>query len=411
MAIDPKKQLPGGLKTVNEEFFDAMVRHQIGLMRLSGSIRNQIFELLDATEADVAEKVRRQLANHKGFSSPASVTRMEKLLKDLRSTRLKAWKDVNAIWVKELTELAKAEPPFVDGALKTVVPVVLETTLPSAEFLRQIVATKPFEGKTLRQWARNVAAADINRIEAQVKIGMVQGESSAAIARRIVGTVAQKGRNGVTQITRNNAATITRTAVNAVANQAKRAYYAENEDIFALELYVATLDNRTTLICSSLDGKKFPLIEGPIPPLHLNCRSLRVAVIDGDVLGKRPARPFTEKSLLKEFTDKEKLHKITTRAKLPRGFKGKFDEFSQGRIRDLTGRIPAKVDYQTWLGRQSVTFQNEVLGPTRGRLFRKGGLKLERFVNRAGDDIPLSGLARSAKKAFVAAGLDPEDFL
>ena len=43
---------------------------------------------------------------------------------------------------------------------------------------------------------------------------------------------------------------------------------------------------------------------------------------------------------------------------------------------------------QGWLGRQSAAFQDDVLGRTRGLLFRKGGLRLDRFVNRAGDELP-----------------------
>ena len=76
----------------------------------------------------------------------------------------------------------------------------------------------------------------------------------------------------------------------------------------------------------------------------------------------------------------------------------------------MIGRIPAKVTYGEWLARQSVEFQDDVLGVTRGRLFRKGGLKLTKFVSRTGDEIPLSELARREADAFRAAGLDPTDF-
>lgn len=411
MAIDPKKQLPGGVLTANEEFFDALVRHQIGLLRLTGSIKKDVTALLDATEQDIADKIRTRLRRHKGLDTPASVARLETLLKSIRATRLTAWKQVTELWVRELRMLAGAEPGFIDGALKTTSPVILETTLPSSALLRSIVTTRPFQGKTLRQWARNVSRADLTRIENEIKTGMVLGESSDAIARRVVGTAARAGRDGTTAITRRQAAAITRTAVIAISNQSKREFYRGNEALFRQELYVATLDNRTTPICQSLDGRKFPIAEPPYPPLHMQCRSLRVAVMDGDVLGIRPAKASSEKLLLKEFTKREKLGTISKRDGLPRGTKGKFDEFKRKRVRELTGRVPAKVAYQEWLGRQSVAFQNDVLGVTKGKLFRKGGLKLTKFVNRAGDELPLSALARTEAAAFRAAGLDPQDFL
>lgn len=412
MPLDPKRQLGGrGPGTFNEDWFDAVVRHQIGLLRVTGGIRNQIFKLLDATEADMAAKIERRLRNHKGLTTPASVRRMQSVIAATRAARLTAWKQVDEVWLKEIVDLAKSQPEFMNSLLANSVPVEMGAALPPVSQLEAIVRTKPFEGKTLKEWAKDARRADLRRIEDQIKIGMVQGESSRDISRRVVGTKVQRGRNGVTEITRRNAAGITRTVVIGVSNQANRAFYEANTDVFSKELYTATLDGRTTLICSSLDGRQFPIGEGPIPPLHFNCRSVRVAVLDSGAVGDRPAREFTQKGLLREFTKQEGLPSISSRAGLPRGTKGQFDSFSRGRMRELTGTVPAKVSYQQWLTRQSTGFQNDTLGETRGVLFRKGGLKLDRFVNRAGDTIPLSQLAKANAKAFRDAGLDPKDFV
>lgn len=383
MAIDPKVQLPAGAVTFNEQFFDAMVRHQIGLMRLSGSLRNDVLKILDATEQDLSDKIRSRLRSHRGLDTPRSVTRLQSLLKAIRVTRLKAWSDVNKVWVRELIELSKAEPAFTSAALETVVPTVLNTVLPAPEFLARIAVTRPFQGKILRGWASEIARADIARIETQIRIGMVQGESSAQIARRVVGTAKLRGRDGVTEISRRQAAGITRTAVNAISNQARREFNKANQALFARELYVATLDSRTTPICQSLDGERFPVGEGPYPPVHFNCRSLRIAILDGRVLGTRPMREFTEPQMVREFSKNAGLPRtFNRRADLPRGTKGSFDKFKAKRIRELTGRVPAKVNYEQWLRRQSVQFQDDILGPARGKLFRKGGLTLDKFVDR-----------------------------
>lgn len=134
-------------------------------------------------------------------------------------------------------------------------------------------------------------------------------------------------------------------------------------------------------------------------------------MLDGEVIGNRPAKPDAERQLLKEFTEQQGLPLVRSRAALPHGTKGLFDAFSRARIRELTGPVPGKLTYQTWLGRQTVEFQDGALGPTRGKLFRDGDLTLDSFVNRAGDEIPLNQLARTEREAFIAAGLDPEDFL
>ena len=44
-------------------------------------------------------------------------------------------------------------------------------------------------------------------------------------------------------------------------------------------------------------------------------------------------------------------------------------------------------------------------------MFRRGGLTMDRFVDRNGREFSLDELARSDADAFRAAGLDPSDFL
>ncbi len=393
-------------KTYNEEFFDAMVRHQIGLTRLSGSIRNDIFRILDATEEDMVKQIEAKLAKSKGLITRADLNRRNALFKALKKTRLKAMNDVNATWVKEMMNLAKAEPAFVGAALNASVPVVWDTTMPSTSLLKSIVNSRPFEGKLLKGWANELAATDLKRISDQVNIGLVQGEGTKAIARRIVGTAQLKGVDGVTQITRRAAEAITRTAVNHVSNEARREFFVENKGIVKKERYVATLDSRTTIVCSGLDGKVFPIDDGPRPPLHMQCRSIRVGAVTDEAIGKRPARAFTERQLLREFTSKNKLPGVTTRGALPRGTKGKYDTFSKSRMRELTGTVPAKMSYQKWLEGQPAAFQDDILGKSKGALFRKGKVPLDRFVNKAGDELTLAELAVKEKSAFALAGLD-----
>ena len=49
------------------------------------------------------------------------------------------------------------------------------------------------------------------------------------------------------------------------------------------QLFCATLDRRTSKICQSLDGKVFNYDDSnkKIPPLHPNCRSCLIDIIDG----------------------------------------------------------------------------------------------------------------------------------
>ncbi|MEE8114936.1 MAG: hypothetical protein V3T23_11360, partial [Nitrososphaerales archaeon] len=160
------------MATSNEDFLDAMLRHQIGLMRLSGSIRNDVFALLDATEADLVEQIER--LTRTGGLTPANARRIARLELIVKGIRGGAWKDVNKLWHTEMNALALAQPQFVANAIRTVLPVQINLAIPAPELLRAVVTSVPFEGKTLRGWAATQANADISRIMDQVRIGMVQ---------------------------------------------------------------------------------------------------------------------------------------------------------------------------------------------------------------------------------------------
>jgi SPP1 gp7 family putative phage head morphogenesis protein len=402
--------------TFNEELLDAMIRHQIGLLRFSGHLRNRIWRILDATEADmrreIADRLRRGLP---GELTPANLRRMERVLKGLRETRIKAWSEVTDLWRTELRAFALAEPGFVAGIAGTVFPVELGMVLPDPAVLRAIVTAQPFHGKTLSEWAESVQRADLDRIVSQVRIGMVQGEHPRQIARRVVGTLKLKGRDGVTEVTRRQAETITRTMVNGVGAQARRELALANQEMGGRQLFVATLDSRTTPICRALDGKTWEVDDPTIPilPLHFGERSLLVMVFDDEVIGDRPVREFTQQGLVREYAEANGLGPVkgSKRANLPLGHKGSFDAWARQRMRELTGTVPAKTTYGQFLRRQSRKFQEDVLGVTKARLFREGGLSLDRFVDAAGNELPLSDLARFEADAFRAAGLDPADFL
>lgn len=397
-------------KTANEELLDALVRHQTYLLRYSGYVRNRITSILNASEEELAEKIRDRLRTYTGLRTPVEWQRLERLQKQLSVIRMGAWDKASEVLREEMIQLAYKEPQFLSAAVQASLPVVIETTMPSSRMLRSIALSRPFEGRVLKDWASSMAAEDIRRIHSAIQLGMVAGETNDTIARRVVGTRALRGSDGMTEATRRQVQAITRTAVMHVANNARSEFFNENADIITGEQYVATLDARTTPICKSLDGKIFKPGKGPIPPLHYNCRSLRIAAINGALLGDRPAKPYTEKQLLREYGERNGLEGIASRDDLPYGTKGAFDKWRRNRIREMVGPIPAATNYQQWLKGQSVEFQNDTLGLTKGKLFREGGLTLDKFVNRNGDELNLSQLAQREASAFRAAGLDPADF-
>lgn len=69
------------------------------------------------------------------------------------------------------------------------------------------------------------------------------------------------------------------------------------------------------------------------------------------------------------------------------------------------GQVDANLSYGEWLRRQSAETQDEVLGPTRGRLLREGKLTMDAFYNDKGRYLTLDELRARNAAAFARAGL------
>ena len=398
-------------QSANEALRDALIRHQTYLLRYSSFVRNRIWSILAKSEDEIGMRIRDKLANSTGLKTPQDLKRLATLLESIERLRKTSWAQATEEILNEMTTLALQEPSFFAGIIGTVSPVIIETALPAPRLLRAIVTSRPFEGRLLKDWAASMEADDLRRIRSAIQLGMVAGESSVVIARRVVGTDALKGTDGTVFKSFNQVQAITRTAVQHVANNARAEFLNENAEVIAAELFVATLDGRTTPVCRAYDGKQFPLNAGPRPPLHISCRSLRVAAMDGEQLGKRPSKPTTERLLVREFSEKNGLGNISSRVALPRGTKSAYDDWARKRVRELVGRVPAATSYQEWLKAQTKTFQDDTLGVAKAKLFRDGGLTLDKFVAADGTELSLSQLASKHAEVFRAAGLDPKTYL
>jgi hypothetical protein len=62
--------------------------------------------------------------------------------------------------------------------------------------------------------------------------------------------------------------------------------------------------------------------------------------------------------------------------------------------------------YGDWLRRQSAAVQDDVLGKSKGVLFRRGELPIDRFTDKSGAEYTLDELKRREAEAWEKAGLD-----
>lgn len=405
------------MPTANEIILDSSIRRQIGLVRVSNRMRSQILNHLQRTERDLKDQIIAKTAPLQssaggGFALDRTARqRLSRLEQTIEKVRSPAFSGLLDELTGELNAIALDEPRFLANLTKMASPVSTTARLPTSSELRKIVTSRPFQGRILKDWTRLLEADERRRIMNEIRIGLTQGETVNAIAARIVGTAELAGRDGVTQITRAQAQTIVRTSVTHIAAAAGREFAEANKRLFKKEVWTAVLDDRTSQTCLDLNGRLFDVGKGIHPPAHYNCRSRRVPFISNTALVRQQLTSDERRRYLRDFTRREGMQPVSSVGQLTARQRARFDGFVRERIRQEVGGIPGVPSSEDFLTGLSVSDQSNLLGVTRSRLFRRGNLSIGRLVDRHGRPLTLAELAKTEKDAFLAAGLDPEDFL
>jgi len=141
---------------------------------------------------------------------------------------------------------------------------------------------------------------------------------------------------------------LARTSLHRVAREYQKETYAQNS-VVEREKYIATLDSATCPVCGNYDGKKYALGEGPVVPVHDNCRCTYAPITLSvrEILGMPPPE------------DEDEDHR---------------------RVRaSMDGKVPVSTTWPDWLARkeaQTPGFARDILGPTRYDAWVAGELKL-----------------------------------
>jgi SPP1 gp7 family putative phage head morphogenesis protein len=331
---------------------EALYRNAIDLNRYSNSVARRI---INAYNDIIIDSVN-QLRVIDELAAPAKAARLRAILAQLKDS-LATWAgDATELTALELQGIAQLQSEFVTDQLARALPAgardAVRTVEISPQFAQSVVTTDPtqlnvvalsddlFEavygaealarqagtgvfnltaaqgatitlpnGEVVAKSFRGIAVDQAERFSQVVRQGLLTGEPTPEIARRLIGrlqfgeearTVPQLIAAGgqATAVADNQVLTLIRTSVNQVANTASQQVYEANQDITKKYRYVATLDTRTSSICRALDGQEFEYGKGPTPPQHFNCRSTTVPVIDYDELGFTPPPTGTRASAL-----------------------------------------------------------------------------------------------------------------
>jgi SPP1 gp7 family putative phage head morphogenesis protein len=324
---------------------EALYRNAIDLNRYSNSVARRVINAYN----DIIIDAVNQLRTIDELSAPVKAARLRAILAQLKDS-LATWAgDATELTALELQGIAELQSEFVADQLRRALPAgardAVRTVEISPQFAQSVVTTDPTQinvvalsddlyksvygadalarqagsgvfnltaaqgatitlpnGEVVTKAFRGIAVDQAERFSQVVRQGLLTGEPTPAIAKRLIGnlefgeeakTVKQLVAAGgqATAVANNQIVTLVRTSVNQVANAASQQVYEANQDITKKYRYVATLDTRTSSICRALDGREFEYGKGPTPPQHFNCRSTTVPVIDYKELGFDPPPP------------------------------------------------------------------------------------------------------------------------
>lgn len=351
------------MATANDNLLSETLQRDVDLERYRRGQVTRMLAFLARLEEDLVAQINRLDPTAVGPSYRAA--RLARLLAAVQE-RIDQYGDMlEKTLIPEFQQLAVDEGKFGAHLLGDVPPVALDVVTPSNALLRAAVTARPFQGRLLREWVSEHAASVRMRLRNSIRMGVAQGEGIDQIVRRVRGTKAAGYRDGVMEVNRRGAEAMVRTAVSHTVNAARAVTYEENADLVKGVRWVSTLDSRTSITCASLDGRVFPLSSGPRPPAHVNCRSSTAPVLKS---WKELGIPLGE---------------------APSGTRASMD-----------GQVAGGVTYGGWLGTRTRAFQDEVLGPTRADLWRRGKVPLEKFTDYSGRSLTLEQLRGRYPKAF-----------
>ena len=366
---------------------EALYRNAIDLNRYSNSVARRVINAYN----DIIIDAVNQLRTIDELSAPVKAARLRAILAQLKDS-LATWAgDATELTALELQGIAELQSEFVTDQLRRALPAgardAVRTVEISPQFAQSVVTTDPTQinvvalsddlfksvygaealaqqagtgtfsltaakgatitlpnGEVVTKAFRGIAVDQAERFSQVVRQGLLTGEPTPAIAKRLIGnlefgeeakTVKQLVAAGgqATAVADNQIVSLVRTSINQVANAASQQVYEANQDITKKYRYVATLDTRTSSICRALDGREFEYGKGPTPPQHFNCRSTTVPVIDYDELGFTPPPPAKRAS--------------------------------------AGGQVPADQTYGQWLAKQDLATKAKALGASKVPYFNR----------------------------------------
>lgn len=337
---------------MNTRIANAMIDHDVDLLRVAASSNRRVRGLLKALEKEIVSR----LANTD--LSEAMQVRLRDLLASVRKQIDTTFGEINRLVQNDLVGLATLELQLVARTANTVIGIdVLNAQAPRV-VARALIDDLLIRGAPSVEWWSRQAADITFRFATQVRMGVLSGDPTSKIAKRVRQEM---------DVSRRAAEALVRTSVQTVATNARLASFKANGDVVNGVQQLSVLDNRTTDICIAYSGLQWDLDGNPLPgtnlpfnggpPRHWNCRSTLVPIL-----------------------------------KTWRDMGIDVDEFQPSTRAAMNGEVAATTTFAQWLASRSEEQQDEILGKGRAQLWRDGKITLTDLVDQTGRPMTLEQL-------------------
>lgn len=345
-----------------EQLINQATRHAVYLEGLKAHNIKELRAILVDIETELLGRLSWRLEAKTRRQVIAAIKTVQGLM------RKRYTKELLAALDRQVRELAEYEASFEARSIGKVLVNAQLGAAPTATQLATALNTNPlliggaFQGTLLGEMLDDFSSRQIKTISHAIRAAYSSGQTTQQLVRYL--------KDQAFPMNKRQLEAVARTSLQHAATQARRATYEANSDIIKGYRIIATLDGVTTPECRARDGLIYPIDKPVLPPYHYQCRTTYTAALD-----ERYAVLSTD----------------ATRA-------------------SKSGPVDADLTYYEWLKQQPKEFQVDVLGPTRAKLFREGGLSPERFgrlqVDRHFRPLTLAEIKEKEPLAFSKAGIN-----
>lgn len=338
---------------LSDEIQDAITRHQVYLLRYSAGREKEAAQYID----EITQRITDELLNDE--LTDMDIQRLNRFMDEIVEFQQDLMGQLEEKILDDVDDLANQETDWATAMLSNFLGE-LDTPSRIETQLAVFAGILPVAGLTIRSLVSRFRQKKIAQTVQSIRDGITLRENNQQIIGRM---------QSINPLHKKQAGVLIKTITNYTSVQARDVTMRLNPEFFDGYEWVSVLDSRTSLICASRDGTVYPFTNDPIlspkPPAHFSCRST--------------------------ITPKLKPQFESRQTKQPR----RTAEGAKGKT-----KVNAQTNYQSWLTRQPAAFQDEVLGKTRGLLFRRGKLPISKFVDESGKTLTLNELRKVEPEVF-----------